>query len=162
MWCDLRSCVATVATIEDIEAAAHRICHEGDPRPNVFVSHAVNDCPPTAGKAVRVAASVPPRIVMLRSRRLRGSSADINLLDLQALLSNSAQKIFVRFGGLHASQFNHKRRAEAKPDARGAANSQRRCKISSAVAKDVGVSTKFSMTLQSSQRRCKRCRTPGD
>ena len=67
-----------MATIEDIEAAAHRICHEGDPRPNVFVSHAVNDCPPTAGKAVRVAASVPPRIVMLRSRPLRGSSADIN------------------------------------------------------------------------------------
>src|SRR5262245_44361655 len=49
-------------------------------------SQAVNGCPPTAGTAVRAALNVPPKIVMLTSRRLRGNSDVMNFSTCSRLL----------------------------------------------------------------------------
>src|SRR6185295_15812650 len=75
MLFDLSSCVATVAMIDAAEAAPHSSRHDGDVRPIAIVSQAVNDWPPTAGPAVSAATRLPPTMVVLSSRRLRGTAA---------------------------------------------------------------------------------------
>jgi hypothetical protein len=75
---------------EQTEAAPHKILQDGEARPSSPVSHAVKDCPPTAGAAVKAAANVPARIVVLRSRRFRGRA-------FERKDSISARFCFIRF-----------------------------------------------------------------
>ena len=71
-FCDFSSWVARVAATEQTAAPPQSRRHDGLSSPSAAVSQAVNPGPPTAGPVVKAAARVPPKIVTLSSRRLRG------------------------------------------------------------------------------------------